>query len=172
VITHAGNRFRLPEKIIDEILPSMKATHIFANMEYEVDELRRDIEVLEYGAKQNVRAMFVHDRLAVPPGTFKTGQGKPYGVFSPWQRKWQAFLEAHEEHLYEAADPEGNEDGLRSHPIYGKLFDGEVPECLEGFECRDRDLMKVVWPEGNEVAVQVGFSVYARRKLFANAILA
>jgi deoxyribodipyrimidine photo-lyase len=160
VITHAGNRFKLPERLIDEVLPSLKATRIFANMEYEVDELRRDIEVLELGskAKQKVRAMFVHDRLAVPPGTFKTGQGKPYGVFSPWQRKWQAFLEAHEEYLFEAADPEANEAGVRSHPVYGKLFEGQVPEYLEGFECLDCELMKVVWPEGNEAAVQVCFT--------------
>lgn len=150
----------MPKKLIDEILPSLKATHVFANMEYEVDELRRDIEVLELGskAKQKVRAMFLHDRLAVPPRTFKTGQGKPYGVFSPWQRKWQAFLEAHEEYLFEAADPESNEEGVRSHAVYGKIFNEEVPDHLEGFECIDKELMKVIWPEGNEAAVQVNLT--------------
>ena len=156
-MTHDGNRFELPRQLVDSILPALKATHIFANMEYEVDELRRDTEVLELGSKvkQKVRAMFVHDRLAVPPGTFKTGQGKPYGVFSPWQKKWQAFLEAHEEHLFEAADPESNDEGIRHHPVYGKMFDEKVPEYLKGFECRDKELMEVIWPEGTEAAVQV-----------------
>lgn len=85
---HSGNRFKLPQHLIDTLLPSLGITHIFGNIEYEVDELRRDIEVVELGAKakNKVKAMFVHDRLAVPPGLLKTGQGKPFAVFSPWQR--------------------------------------------------------------------------------------
>lgn len=31
--------------------------------------------------------MFVHDRLAVPPGILKSGKGTPYAVYSPWQRR-------------------------------------------------------------------------------------
>jgi deoxyribodipyrimidine photo-lyase len=126
-------------------------------MEYEVDELRRDIEVLQLGgkAKSKVRAMFVHDRLAVPPGTLKTGQGKPYGVFTPFSKKWQAFLDANPEHLYEAADPEANEEAVRSHPVYGRLFDNAVPDYVEGFRCPDHELMNKIWPEGTESAIEV-----------------
>lgn len=143
--------------LVQELLPGLKATHLFANMEYEVDELRRDTEIVTLGgkSKQKVRAMFVHDRLAVPPGTLKTGQGKPYGVFSPFCKKWQAFLDANPEHLFEAAGPDANDEAIRSHPIFGKLFEDEIPEYLEGFKCKDQDLMDKIWPEGTESAVKV-----------------
>ncbi len=87
---HPNNRFKLASTLLTKVLPSLQATHMFGNIEYEVDELRRDIEVVraghagEGGAK--VKAVFVHDRLAVPPGKLKSGKGTPYGVYSPWQR--------------------------------------------------------------------------------------
>ena len=91
VSTHTGNRFRLAHHLLADILPILKATHIFGNIEYEVDELRRDIEVVKLGAKsdvgEKVKAVFVHDRLAVPPGILKSGKGTPYAVYSPWQRR-------------------------------------------------------------------------------------
>lgn len=89
--TYTGNRLRLAHHLLTEILPQLKATHVFGNIEYEVDELRRDIEVVKLGAEgqggQRVKAVFVHDRLAVPPGILKSGKGTPYAVYSPWQRR-------------------------------------------------------------------------------------
>lgn len=91
VDTYTGNRFRLPQHLLTEILPRLKATHVFGNIEYEVDELRRDTEVVKLGAAmegaKRVKAVFVHDRLAVAPGILKSGKGTPYAVYSPWQRR-------------------------------------------------------------------------------------
>lgn len=39
--------------------------------------------------------------------------------------------------------------------MFGKLFDTEVPESIEGFECKDRDQMKESWPEGLDDAQEV-----------------
>jgi deoxyribodipyrimidine photo-lyase len=91
VDTYTGNRFCLPQHLATNILPRLKATHVFGNIEYEVDELRRDTEVVKVGAaidgKERVKAVFVHDRLAVAPGILKSGKGTPYAVYSPWQRR-------------------------------------------------------------------------------------
>lgn len=86
-VEHTGNRRKLPERIVDEILPELGATELFANIEHEVDELRRDIAVCHAAAKSGLTATFVHDRLAVPPGKLKTGKGTPFAVYSPWQRR-------------------------------------------------------------------------------------
>jgi deoxyribodipyrimidine photo-lyase len=84
---HPNNRFKLSASLISTVIPSLKASHIFGNIEYEVDELRRDIEMVKLGHENKIKAIFVHDRLAVPPGTLKSGKGTPYGVYSPWQRR-------------------------------------------------------------------------------------
>lgn len=64
------------------VLPNtLRAKHVFANISYEVDELRRDITCASLGKEHGIKFEFVHDRLVVRPGTAKTKQGKPYGVF-------------------------------------------------------------------------------------------
>lgn len=56
-------------------------------MEYQVDELRRDIAVVKQGREKGIDVMAVHDRLVVPPGRILSKVGKPMSVFSPWQRR-------------------------------------------------------------------------------------
>ena len=54
------------------------ATRLFANIEYAVDELRRDIKICELAEQTNVCVQFLHDKLIVEPGVLFTKQGKPY----------------------------------------------------------------------------------------------
>lgn len=58
----------------------MNATWLFANIEYEVDELRRDIAVARLAHDNGILPTFVHDKLIVAPGLLSTKQGKPYTV--------------------------------------------------------------------------------------------
>lgn len=62
------------------LLESWHVRSIYANLEYEVDELRRDIRFCEIGKTKGVKCVFVHDRLVVEPGVLATQQGKPYTV--------------------------------------------------------------------------------------------
>lgn len=175
--TYTGNRFRLAHHLLIDILPKLKATHVFGNIEYEVDELRRDIEVVKLGAKgeagEKVKAVFVHDRLAVPPGILKSGKGTPYAVYSPWQRRkflvssytpslkpsaeWAAYLSNNPENLEEYPEPEGNDADFREDPIFklSSVSQWSIPDEIEGFKCLDRELMSKIWPEGTEIALKV-----------------
>lgn len=74
-------RLSIPKRIVDEVLPHLRANHAFANIEYEVDELRRDIAVVKFGKEKGVDVVCLHDRLVVPPGRVKSLQGKPMSVF-------------------------------------------------------------------------------------------
>ena len=53
---------------------------LFANMEYEVDELQRDISVCELAFSKGVRVVFEHDKCIIEPGVILTKQGKAYTV--------------------------------------------------------------------------------------------
>ncbi len=58
----------------------MNATRLFANIEYEVDELRRDITVCTLANERDILPTFVHDKSIIEPGLLFTKQGKPYAV--------------------------------------------------------------------------------------------
>jgi deoxyribodipyrimidine photo-lyase len=62
------------------------------------------------------------------------------------------------ENLEEYPEPAPNPDTIRQHPVYGKLIQDEqwnVPDEVEGFQCRDRELMDKLWPVGTDKALQV-----------------
>lgn len=53
-------------------------SHIYANMEYEVDELRRDISVAKHVLEEeDVVFDVLHDQTVVTPGSLTTGAGGP-----------------------------------------------------------------------------------------------
>ena len=79
VVSHSPRR-TLPERILG-LLKDWKATHLFANIEYEVDELRRDTRICELAAEEaKVQCTFVHDRCIITPGVVKTKEGRGYTV--------------------------------------------------------------------------------------------
>lgn len=82
IITHSPRR-AIPSKVIS-LLELWGATKLFANMEYEVDELRRDIKTCELAKKNDIQCVFMHDKLIVRPGELKTKGGKQYAVRIPF----------------------------------------------------------------------------------------
>lgn len=56
---------------------------LFANIEHEVDELRRDVRVCELTKQEGrVKCTFVNDKCIIVPGTVRTKEGKGYTVSS------------------------------------------------------------------------------------------
>ncbi|KAH8999252.1 DNA photolyase, FAD-binding/Cryptochrome [Lactarius akahatsu] len=151
VTTHASRR-TLPSYVVS-FLQSVNATRLFANIEYEVDELRRDITVCNLANEAGILPTLVHDKLIVEPGLLSTKQGKPYSVFSPFQRQWLAAINKNpNQYLAEAVSPSANPPTVRDHPILGKMFSSEVPSRVEGFQCLDKHQMAVIWPAGMDAA--------------------
>jgi deoxyribodipyrimidine photo-lyase len=72
-------RRTLPSHVIS-LLQSVNAIRLFANIEYEVDELRRDITVCHLAKDKGILPNFFHDKLIVEPGLLSTKQGKPFSV--------------------------------------------------------------------------------------------
>ncbi|KAI0750757.1 DNA photolyase, FAD-binding/Cryptochrome [Daedaleopsis nitida] len=148
-------RTKIPAFVLG-LLEEWHASHLFANIEYEVDELRRDITVCQLAAKQQtVVCEFVHDKCVIAPGDVRTKDGRGYTVYSPFLRTWKPILDqATSNHLAEAKSPVPNDPSVRAHPVLGKHFAIEVPDHIEGFtmDATDRVKMSTYWPAGEDAA--------------------
>jgi deoxyribodipyrimidine photo-lyase len=95
ILSNPGPRKALPSKLLDLLRsPALAADHLFSNLSYEVDELERDIRLVELGRERGVDVRFVHDRLVVEPGGVqKKGKGggpvtvRPFAALS--RRCWR-----------------------------------------------------------------------------------
>jgi deoxyribodipyrimidine photo-lyase len=72
-------RTTLPSGVIS-LLKDLNCTSLYANIEYEVDELRRDFKVCELAKSSGIRATFLHNKCIVEPGLVKTKENKAYAV--------------------------------------------------------------------------------------------
>ncbi|EST07371.1 DNA photolyase, FAD-binding/Cryptochrome, C-terminal [Kalmanozyma brasiliensis GHG001] len=161
VYTHEGKRTQVGEKVL-ELCGQWNASQLTGNIEYEVDELWRDISVVESAKSKNVAFSLFHDCYVVPPGRVLTNDGRPYSVFSPWNRRWTDCI-AKDMSLIEASpDPAANEKSIHKDSTLGKLFSldklGEgygIPKQLPGFECKDTEYMAKLWPVRGDAPKQV-----------------
>lgn len=64
-------RSHIPLKII-ELLKSWEATELFANIEYEVDELDRDEKLIRRANEVQIGINYFHDQCVIEPGTIFT----------------------------------------------------------------------------------------------------
>ncbi|KAG8727512.1 hypothetical protein FRC12_022451, partial [Ceratobasidium sp. 428] len=147
-------RKTLPDEII-KLARKWGATRLYANIECEVDELRRDLRIVHLATLSSIRAEFFSDRCVVEPGALATKTGNQYAVYSPWWKNWVSTLAQDGSRLEESPSPTANNKSVRTHPKFSDLFESQVPESVEGFECHDRDKMIELWPAGAEAAEQV-----------------
>lgn len=61
----------LPGRVLD-LANEWGASHVYANTEYEVDELRRDVNIIRMGTKKGVDFSLHHDLCVVKPGELAT----------------------------------------------------------------------------------------------------
>lgn len=80
------------EDVSKEILNFMnrnKASHLFSNIQYEVDELMTFSNLVRLGAENGVNFQPQHDVCVVRPGQLVSkSRGTPYAVFTPWYKAW------------------------------------------------------------------------------------
>lgn len=135
-------------------------THIYANMEYEVDELRRDIDLSNAVVKNDyydISFEVLHDQTVITPLTLTTGAGSPMKVFTPYHKAWLAETKS-EPALFEdlVPGPEANGDGAREE--LKRLFGGDLPGMPEGksFEQyeEDRERLRALWPAGHDAGMK------------------
>ena len=75
-------------EIVTKTAREHKCGAIFANREYEVNELKRDTAVEASCQDLAIEFHSFHDRVIVPPREIKTRQGAFYSVFTPYRKVW------------------------------------------------------------------------------------
>jgi len=144
-------RRNVPDRML-QLLREWNASHIFANMEYEVDELRRDANMIRLLASNGISMDVVHDTCVVPPGELRSGSGKQYSVYTPWFRSWIRHIHENLDLLETYDEPSQNPAATRQK--YAALFECEIPstpanKTLPG---DDAERYRQLWPAGEEDA--------------------
>ncbi|KAL4748834.1 hypothetical protein BDW72DRAFT_179365 [Aspergillus terricola var. indicus] len=138
----------IPQRIIN-LCQEWGANHLFGNLEYEVDELRREAKLIRLCAENGIRFETAHDTCVVPPGVLSSQQGKQYAVYSPWFRSWLAFLNEKPEYLELSEEPTSNPGDARRY--FKELFECPVPEAPENKRFDDAekaDRVRRAFPAG------------------------
>ncbi|PCD39670.1 deoxyribodipyrimidine photo-lyase [Fusarium graminearum] len=144
-------RKHLPDRIL-ELMDEWGASHLYANMEYEVDELRREAAMIKDFAENGKAFEVVHDTCIVPPGELHTGAGKQYAVYTPWFKTWIAHIHENLDLLELYEPPEKNPDSARKK--FKKLFNAEIPEAPKSKRLGDeeKERLRSLWPCGEHEA--------------------
>ncbi|KXN86422.1 Deoxyribodipyrimidine photo-lyase [Leucoagaricus sp. SymC.cos] len=156
IVTHFPRK-TLPERVF-QLLKEYGCNHLFANLEYEVDELRRDLLVWRLGEQHGIQINFFHNKCVIEPGVILTKQGKGYTVYSPYWKNWLDTLNRNlQDYIQEAPGPAPNSDSIRQDKKLSYLFQTPVPDAVEGFELDDKDSAKMeeYWPAGESAAKQI-----------------
>lgn len=79
--------------LVLDFLKKYDISHLYCNLEYEVDELRTAIKLLDSTVESDIAFYPCHDSCIVQPGELKTKSlGTQYAVFTPWYRAWVAYV--------------------------------------------------------------------------------
>jgi deoxyribodipyrimidine photo-lyase len=144
-------RKAIPGRIL-ELLEEWGSSHLFANVEYEVDELRREAKIVRACLEKGIAMDVVPDTCVVSPGELTSGAGKQYSVYSPWFRAWVAHLHSNVKMLDLFDGPSKNPESARKK--FAKLFESEIPDAPESKKLTDEEKkrFRAMWPAGEHEA--------------------
>ncbi|KAI4251525.1 MAG: hypothetical protein LQ352_004795, partial [Teloschistes flavicans] len=146
-----NRRKSIPDRIL-ELCEKWGASHLFCNIEYEVDELRREALITRKALERGVAITAVHDTCVVAPGTLKSGSGGQYSVYSPWCRAWIAYLHQHPKQLELFDPPSPNPKSSRQD--FQAIFETPIPEAPanKSLTEEEKGRYKSLWPPGEPEA--------------------
>ncbi|KAK1991670.1 DNA photolyase [Colletotrichum falcatum] len=144
-------RKAIPDKVAD-LMDQWGAGHLFANMEYEVDELRRDAKMVRMFADRGLSYEVLHDTCVVPPGQLTSGSGKQYAVYTPWFKAWVRHVHENLDLLELYDPPARNPSSARDR--FNSLFDSDIPADIADRKLDDeqKKRFRAIFPPGEHEA--------------------
>lgn len=147
---------------VAKVLEFVKKHHVsdvFANIQYEVDELRRDTHLLDELRGGPTRLQLLHDQSVVVPGSIKNKPTKgktprPIIRYKDYHDAWLDLVDKTPEllDLVDLPAPNDNEARMRLRD----LFRSEIPSLPKEkqFACEeDKKRIRKLWPAGRQAAV-------------------
>lgn len=113
------------------------------NIEYEINEARRDRRVTEAFEAAGLAVHAHHDQTVIPPDDIRTGDGRFYTVFTPFKNAWLRTLE-------ERAGAPVLPAPRRQKPT--GVARTAIPDRIEGFES---SVDPALWPAGEQAAASI-----------------
>ncbi len=146
-------RKAIPGKIMD-LWEKWGVSHVYANIEYEVDELRREALLTRKCMERGIAFTVVPDTCVVAPGELSSQQGKQYAVYSPWYRAWLAYMREHPEQLDPYEPPGQNPSTAREK--FSDIFAKPIPEAPENKKLNEEEKKRFyhLWPAGEHEAME------------------
>lgn len=149
------NRHEIPMKVI-QFAKKYKSNHLFGNLEYEIDECFRDLQTINIGNKEGVEVQFSHDIMLVPPFKVLTkSTNKPPVKYEAYKKSLQEIIEKDPLYREETDRIKGNKEDVKNNEFFKSLFENQIPDSIEGFECKDREKMIELWPVGRDIHDQI-----------------
>ena len=144
-------RRTIPNRIL-ELCKNWSASHLYCNIEYEVDELRREALITRQALAQGIAVYAEPDTCVVSPGELSSGKGEQYAVYSPWFRAWISYLHTHPHHLDLFELPAQNPASARSK--YKDLFDRPISAVPNNANLTEDEKSRFasLWPAGEHEA--------------------
>lgn len=145
--------FQTPEfKHISNILLAVakhyNVDHIFANKQYEVNEIARDKSVNQMLLSVNVKLHTLDDQTIIAPDKIKTQKNTVYTVFTPYKKAWiEDYLKNPSSILPVPKQRKKIEAPLFSH----KTLLDKIPDTLKQF---DTNIDLSTWPAGEKQALK------------------
>ncbi|KYK57484.1 photolyase [Drechmeria coniospora] len=153
VVETVNRRNRIPDRVL-ELMEEWGAGHLYANMEYEVDELRREARMVRDLSENGKSFEVVHDSCVVPPGQLRSGSGKQYAVYTPWYRSWVAHVHGNLDLLELFERPTKNPTTARAK--FKTLFECSIPEAPQSKQLSSDEKKRFhpLWPCGEHAAMK------------------
>jgi len=148
-VTAKGRKDIVPS--IVDFIKSSDASHVFANFECEVDEIRRDIKVLEQIGSSAQMSLY-HDQTVVEPGSVKTGSGGPLKVFSPYHRQWLGIVKDSPDLIDTVPAPakQANYPEVKG----GSKTVPPVPDSKQFDSAKAEERIRTLWPAGHAAGIE------------------
>lgn len=147
------NREEIPSHVVQKC-EDWGAKDIFCNIEYEVDELRRETKLINMCLDKGIAFNPLHDDVIVPPGDLVSGSGKQYSVYSPFYRTWSKHVHEHPHLLVESPRPSTNPNSARKK--FKHLFENTIPPAPNNkkLSAEDQKRLTSFWPAGEHEALE------------------
>ncbi|CAG8584585.1 179_t:CDS:2, partial [Ambispora leptoticha] len=151
IVRTVGLRKNVPSAVI-ESCKAVNASHLFVNIEYEVNESRRDKKVCSLAEHNDIVVSLEHDQCVIPPGLLLTKQQKPYTVYTPFKKLWLTIVGSEPNYLELSPEPAPNNESIREQ--HASEFNTEIPEFVEGFQLSSAQSNRasIEFPAGEDVA--------------------
>ena len=149
ILEAAERKSKVPTVL--KFLRDNDVSHLFANYEYEVDELRRDTKFVRDASGDCFLALY-HDQTVMEPGKMTTEAGGPMKVFTPYHKAWLATVKS-DPSLLDTVPSPSKQDSSSISSLFGSSIPSS-PENKKFASTEEQNRIRKLWPAGHSAGMK------------------